>query len=229
MEVSFELAGPSPISINPEKYGNPRAFTIPKIHEYMRAYAQAVKNAVKDIPPDVSNTREDEYGGGGGGGSMEKRSRLTLKVLDAVVTCGSCGTGQVRGSAHGVHLKVCRWKILYFSLRVLSAAFAPQAPVWPTFTLLSLMCRSPEESSDFSHALWFPKSLITCGGYTRETTIEGAGTKGGLVAFGKPFISNPDFPTQLEKNLTLGAPNLKMFYTLGEEGYTGSSFAEILE
>ncbi|KAF8970818.1 hypothetical protein BDZ97DRAFT_1901881 [Flammula alnicola] len=189
-EDGFELVGPSPVPINPEKYDTPRVLTVIEIHEYVRAYAQAAKNAVEGGFHGV----EDEYGG-----SVEKRSRLALEVVDAVVEAvGQDRTGFTHFSS---------------SLRTLHPDMAYLHAVQP-----DVSSRSPEESNDFIRALWSPKPLVTCGGYTRKTAIERADTTGDLIAFGKTFISNPDLSTRLENDIQLGAPDPKTFYTPGEEG-----------
>jgi N-ethylmaleimide reductase len=44
--------------------------------------------------------------------------------------------------------------------------------------------------------------------------------KGDLVAFGRPFISNPDLVEKLRNNSVLTPPDFDTFYTPGEKGYT---------
>ncbi len=76
----------------------PRALTIAEINQYVAAYANAARRAVKEANfdgvelhgangylldqflQDVSNKRTDEYGG-----SVEGRCRFVLEVIDAVV------------------------------------------------------------------------------------------------------------------------------------------------
>ncbi|HWW28650.1 MAG TPA: hypothetical protein VNY80_01455 [Steroidobacteraceae bacterium] len=40
------------------------------------------------------------------------------------------------------------------------------------------------------------------------------------IAFGRPFLANPDLPARLAKRAALNAPNTKTFYTPGPSGYT---------
>jgi N-ethylmaleimide reductase len=44
--------------------------------------------------------------------------------------------------------------------------------------------------------------------------------RGDLVAFGRPFIANPDLVRELESGQPLTAPDPTTFYTAGEKGYT---------
>ena len=47
--------------------------------------------------------------------------------------------------------------------------------------------------------------------------IEG---KGELVAFGRPFIANPNLVTKFKNDLPLREADQATFYTAGEKGYT---------
>ena len=40
------------------------------------------------------------------------------------------------------------------------------------------------------------------------------------IAFGRPFLANPDLPERFAKRAALNAPNPKTFYTPGAAGYT---------
>jgi NADPH2 dehydrogenase len=47
------------------------------------------------------------------------------------------------------------------------------------------------ESNDFLREIWQPRSYISAGGYiTRENAIQVAEQMGGLIAFGRMYISN---------------------------------------
>ncbi|MGZ3691750.1 MAG: alkene reductase [Pseudobdellovibrio sp.] len=68
----------------------------------------------------------------------------------------------------------------------------------------------------------FKGKYILSGGYT---TAEAANKdleahKGDLVAFGRPFISNPDLVEKLKTGKPLTPPDYNTFYTPGEKGYT---------
>jgi N-ethylmaleimide reductase len=41
-----------------------------------------------------------------------------------------------------------------------------------------------------------------------------------LVAFGRPFIANPDLVERLRAGVPLAEPDSDTFYTMGEKGYT---------
>ena len=67
----------------------------------------------------------------------------------------------------------------------------------------------------------FGGALILSGGYDapRAEADLSAG-RADLIAFGRPFISNPRLPTLLRDDKPLAAPNFATFYTPGEAGYT---------
>ena len=63
--------------------------------------------------------------------------------------------------------------------------------------------------------------MILSGGYERERAE--ADLKSGaadLIAFGRPYIANPDLVEQMRLGAELAAPDDTTFYTPGEEGYT---------
>jgi N-ethylmaleimide reductase len=68
----------------------------------------------------------------------------------------------------------------------------------------------------------FKNTLITCGGYTKESA-ESALESGltDLVAFGRPFINNPDLVERFQNDWPLSEDlNMDLFYTADEKGYT---------
>lgn len=54
-----------------------------------------------------------------------------------------------------------------------------------------------EESNDFLRKIWGEGLYLAAGGFTREDAINTADTKGGLVVFGRYFISNVSVDTLL--------------------------------
>lgn len=53
---------------------------------------------------------------------------------------------------------------------------------------------SEDESNDFLRKIWGDKLYLAAGGFTREEAMKTADTKGGLVVFGRYFISNVSLP-----------------------------------
>jgi len=62
---------------------------------------------------------------------------------------------------------------------------------------------------------------IVNNGYTREMAIEAvASGAADMVAFGRPFISNPDLVERLRRNAPLAALDRDTLYGGGARGYT---------
>jgi len=66
----------------------------------------------------------------------------------------------------------------------------------------------------------FNGTLILCGGYDRERAEEDLQReRGDVIAFGRPFISNPDFVQRMQHNWAMTAVDTDTLYTPGARGY----------
>jgi N-ethylmaleimide reductase len=166
----------------------------------------------------VSNTRKDEYGG-----SIENRCRFVVEVASAVAEAiGKDNTG-IRLSPYGVASDMPHYPeidatydylskqlneldIAYIHIVDHSAMGAPAVPIE-----IKKLIRNN-----------FKNSIILCGGYDKEkaeTDIERG--LADLIAFGRPFINNPDLVERLANNWPLSKElHIDMFYTADEKGYT---------
>ncbi len=67
----------------------------------------------------------------------------------------------------------------------------------------------------------FSGTLILSGGYDHERAEHDLQRDAGdLVAFGKPFLANPDLVERYRQNAELNEPDQSTFYTPGPKGYT---------
>jgi len=67
----------------------------------------------------------------------------------------------------------------------------------------------------------FKGKYILSGGYdVARANADLDAQRGDLVAFGRPFISNPDLVQKLQSGAALTPPDFGTFYTPGEKGYT---------
>ncbi|KAJ7106665.1 hypothetical protein C8R44DRAFT_843125 [Mycena epipterygia] len=225
----------------------PRPLTVPEIKEYAGLYAQAAKNAIDagcdgveihsangylldQFLQDVSNKRTDEYGG-----SIENRARFVLEVVDAVVAAIGAEKTAIRFSPWSPFQDMG----MADPLPTFSYVIAQLAARYPDLAYIHLV--EPRingnatrdevgvhETNDTLRALWAPRPVIRAGGFTREGAIEAA-ESGDLIAFGRLYISNPDLPERLEKNIPRTAYERSTFYIIGEDsprGYTDHAFAE---
>jgi N-ethylmaleimide reductase len=63
--------------------------------------------------------------------------------------------------------------------------------------------------------------LIGNMGYTAQEAAEAiAEKKIDAVAFGTPFLANPDLPARVKAGAALNAPDQATFYSPGPKGYT---------
>jgi N-ethylmaleimide reductase len=82
---------------------------------------------------------------------------------------------------------------------------------------------APEVPADFRHALraaW-PTAIVVAGRYTRERgeALLDAGLVD-AIAFGRPFIANPDLPARLAQGLPLATPDPETLFGGDAHGYT---------
>ncbi|HEX5738503.1 MAG TPA: alkene reductase, partial [Hydrogenophaga sp.] len=169
-----------------------------------------------------SNHRTDAYGG-----SIENRARLLLEVMQAV-------TAAIGGGRVGIRLSPVTpandvvdtdpQPLFEYVLRQLGALGLAYVHVIEGST------GGPRELPDrpFDYAALRHAWRVAGGqgawmvnnGYdlplARQALAEGAD----LVAFGKPFIANPDLVERLRRDGPFNAPDRKTFYGGGEQGYT---------
>ncbi|KAF8501857.1 hypothetical protein BU17DRAFT_102187 [Hysterangium stoloniferum] len=218
----------------------PRALTVPEIAEYVHAYAAAARNAiaagfdgvevhgangylVDQFLQDVVNARTDAYGG-----SIANRSRFGLEVLRAVVAA----VGQDR-----VGIRLSPWS-LFQDMRMADPVsqfthfITAIRDAYPDFAYIHLiepdLDRNPDDtgSNDAFRAIWAPRPFLSANGYTPANAARGA-SKGDIVTFGRYFISNPDLPVRLQKNIPLTPYNYDTFYLRKSPvGYIDYPFAE---
>ncbi|KZT25847.1 NADH:flavin oxidoreductase/NADH oxidase [Neolentinus lepideus HHB14362 ss-1] len=228
----------------PEKTVAPRPLTAPEIKEYVELFAQAAKNAVAagfdgvevhgangylldQFLQDTCNKRTDQYGG-----SIENRCRFPLEVLEAVTKAVGQSKTAIRLSPweqfQGMRMAEPEPTFSYF-IRAIKSTYPDFAYIHVTEPRVSSgedRDPQPGESNDFMRAIWAPKPLISAGGYTRDLAMEVADKHDtSLIAFGRMFISNPDLPLRLKKNIALNKYNRATFYTQGKEGYIDYPFS----
>jgi N-ethylmaleimide reductase len=222
-------------SIGMQEYATPKAMSIEDIEHTKHEYVVAAENAMKAgfdgielhgangylleqfISP-ASNKRTDTYGG-----RIENRCRFPPEVAaEAAKAIGKEKVG-IRLSPFGVagdmpHYpeidstyrylseQLNRMKILYVHLVDHSGM---GAPVVPTEIQMAIHSR-------------FQGTVILSGGYTQESA-EAELQRGvaSLIAFGRPFINNPDLVERFVHGFPLSTElDSSTFYSPGEKGYT---------
>ncbi|NNB57041.1 alkene reductase [Pseudomonas fragi] len=168
------------------------------------------------INPGV-NDRTDRYGG-----SIDNRIRLLLETIDAVAE-------EIGGSKVGV-------RISPFGRLFDMAPFADEAQTWVSvarqlqerhiaYVHLSdqLTIGAERMPEGFAQAFRdsYQGTLIAAGGFDRDSaqaTLEAGELD--LVAFGRPFIANPDLVARMQNGWPIALPDRATFYgNSGEKGY----------
>jgi N-ethylmaleimide reductase len=237
------MVGPSAIAAPGEMWTDsegmqphpvPREMSEQDIAAAIEEYAAACKNArsagfdgvelhgangylIDQFLNTASNQRSDRWGG-----SLENRIRFAVEVARAAAAAIGAERVGIRISPYGVFngmapdaevdaLYLCLVEALngiglaYIHVVDHSSMGAP-----PVSEELKAKLRAA-----------FKGKYILSGGYdaTRANADLDAG-KGDLVAFGRPFIANPDLVQKLKTGAELEAPDPDTFYTPDAKGYT---------
>ena len=214
--------------VRPKKaYETPRALETSEVTEVIAAYRLGAENAKKagfdgveihgangylldQFLQTSTNTRTDQYGG-----SLENRARLMLAVADECIAVW--GAGRV-----GMHLAPRR-----------DAHDMGDAAPLETFGYvaeqlakrqIAFICAREHEADD---SLGPQLKKIFGGVYIANEKFDKASANAIIargdadaVAFGIPYIANPDLVTRLAQDAELNTPDPSTFYGAGPEGYT---------
>lgn len=216
----FTHAGPKPMPV-------PRAMTEAEITRAIASYGSAARNAIaagldgveihaangylpsQFLAPNT-NQRTDAWGG-----SIEKRARFALAAVDAAVAAIGAGRVGIRVSPGGTFNDIHDDDVegTYTHL------FQKLAPKGLAF--LHIMGKPPGLDIAALAARHFGGKVILAGGYDRakaEAALDAGQAE--AIAFGVPFIANPDLPARLAHNAALNAPDTATFYGGDARGYT---------
>ncbi len=226
---------PSPIKpaghislMNPTTpYETPHALNIEEIKEIIEAYrtgAQHAKEAGFDgvevhgangylldqFLQDSTNKRDDIYGG-----SIGNRARLLLEVTDVAISVW--GADSV-----GVHLSP-RGDMSDMGDSNPLETFSYVVKELDSRNIAFIFTREYQGEDSLSPKLrkLFKGTFIANEKFTKESAEKAI--KSGLadaVAFGIPFICNPDLVERFKTNAKLNEPNFDTFYGKSEVGYT---------
>jgi N-ethylmaleimide reductase len=240
MPAGAEIVAPSAVRAKGEMYTDPqamqphptpKAMTAEDVKRAVQEFVKAARNAIQAgfdgveihgangylveqfLAPNT-NLRTDEYGG-----SMENRSRFAIETVRAVAEAiGKERTG-IRLSPYGVASDIVPYEeelaehlaqelnkigIVYIHLVDHSAMGSPAV--------------KPSVVEKIRNA--FKGTLILSGGYDAERAEKALHEQADLVAFGRPFISNPDLVERYKTGAGLNEADHNTFYTPGEKGYT---------
>lgn len=218
--------------VRPQKpFVTPRALEIEEIPGIIAAYRQGAENALSagfdgveihgangylldQFLQDKTNHRTDSYGG-----SIENRARLMLEVADAVISVwGASRVGMhlaPRGDAHdmGDSNPLATFSHVARELGHRGIAF--------------LCAREHAGENRIGPQLKaaFGGPYIANEKFTLESASQLlANGEADAVAFGVPFIANPDLPERFRLGAALNDADPSTFYSPGSKGYTDYPF-----
>lgn len=211
----------------------PRAMTLDEITTTIDDYARGARMAIEagfdgveihgahgylidQFIRDGSNHRHDDYGG-----SLENRLRFPLAVVAAVVAAIGANKTGIRISPTQAHNDMhdsdprTTFGTLVARLHDFNLAFLHIREDVPT--------TKDAESGYLTPYLrtLYKGPVMVNGGYSRDLALEAvASGMADAVAFGRPFISNPDLVQRLKDNVPLALPDTATMYGGSREGYT---------
>jgi N-ethylmaleimide reductase len=227
-----------------QAYEVPRALLTEEVKQVVLDYQSAAKRA-KDAGFDgveihgangylidaflqsKSNHRTDEYGG-----TKENRTRFLLETVDAVKQVWNTNQIGVRISPNGVFNDMgspdFREQFLYVA-QALAKHDLAYLHIMDGLAFGFHALGNPMTLAEFKAV--YPGCIIGNTGYTKELAEQRlqAG-HADLIAFGRPFISNPDLVTRFQNNLELNPEaGMDVWYSnTGEKGYTDFSPATVV-
>jgi N-ethylmaleimide reductase len=218
----------------PAKLVTPRALEVSELPGIVAQFRQAAENAkaagfdgveihgangylLDQFLRDGSNRRTDAYGG-----SIENRVRFPLEVADAVI--GVWGPGRVGyklspyfsgySMSDSNPIETFTFMAAELSKRGLLYLHVSEAVAGPMAAPAGTRRATPILRDVFDGA------LIANGGYdARSGDAVIARGEADLVAFGVPFLANPDLPARYRRSAELNAPDQATFYAGEEKGY----------
>ncbi len=213
----------------------PSAFNSEELKSAKEEYINAAKNAIEAgfdgielhgangylleqfISPH-SNKREDEYGG-----SIENRCRFVLEAAKGCADAIGKDRVAIRLSPYGAFNDMAVYPEIEETYEYLTRELNKIGLVYVHLVDHSSM-GAPEVPRRIKEIirLEFKNTLILSGGYGLESAEkELENGIADLVAFGKPFLNNPDFVERLRNGYPLNTDlNMDAFYTADEKGYT---------
>ena len=211
----------------PTAFVTPRPLERSEIPEIVTAFARGAQNAelagfdgvelhgangylLDQFLQDGSNHRDDEYGG-----PVENRARLLLEATDAAISVW--GPGRV-----GVHLAP-RADSHSMGDSNRAATFTYVARELGRRRIAFICAREyvgPDSIGPQLKAA-FGGVYIANERFTRESAQQALDSGiADAIAFGKPFLANPDLPERFLTKAPLNEPHTDTFYRGGASGYT---------
>jgi N-ethylmaleimide reductase len=171
---------------------------------------------------DGTNTRTDSYGG-----SAANRARLTIEVTEAVTGVWGADRVGIRLSPGGVFNDMSDSNPLETFGHVLTelSRFGLAYAHITQVTAQDIAHGAKDGVGPRELRPFWKGNIVSAGGFTKETGNRAlAEGWADAIAFGVPFLANPDLPERLLKDAPLNQPDEASFYGGTEKGYTDYPF-----
>ncbi len=165
----------------------------------------------------ASNQRTDGYGG-----SVQNRARFVLEVVRAVVEAIGAERTSIRLSPWGMASDMPHYPEIDETYAYLAEEFQKIGLVYVHLVDHEAMgAPAVPEATVAAIRAHFTNTLILSGGYDTVERAEAAlqSGRGDLIAFGRPFIANPDLVERLKTGAPLAQPDQATFYAPGPGGF----------
>jgi N-ethylmaleimide reductase len=168
---------------------------------------------------DGTNKRSDEYGG-----AIENRARFLLEVTQAAISVWGADRVGVRIAPSGTYGSMSdsdpAATFGYVATELDRLGIAYLHVVEPRIKGIEEIAKGQAPIAAQHLRRKFRRTLIAAGGFTAESAAAiVASGDADLVAFGRHFISNPDLPERLRRNLPLTRYDRSTFYGGDGRGY----------
>jgi N-ethylmaleimide reductase len=167
------------------------------------------------------NLRTDGYGG-----SIDSRNRFALEVAKATAAAIGPDRVGIRLSPHGVFNGTGAFPEIDAQYVSLAESLSALGLVYLHVLDHSAM-GAPPVPSELKEKLRsaFNGVFILAGGFDQQTAEAALESKSAdLIAFGRPFLANPDLVSRYQKGVGLNEPDMATFYLPGPKGYTDYPF-----
>jgi N-ethylmaleimide reductase len=218
----------------PQPYPSAEEMTEAEIQAAIAGFVKAAQNAIEagfdmveihgangylvdQFLSPSTNLRADSWGG-----SVENRARFALDVAKGIAAAIGAEKVGIRLSPGGVFNDIQPWPDLEDDFVWLAGELGKLELAYLHLVDHSAMgAPPPPEGIKQSMRRAFDGPLILSGGYSAQRAeADLAANQGELVAFGRPWISNPDLPERFNAQAPLNDPDFSTFYTPGAKGYT---------